>query len=130
MEWKILHHIIFSCGGASSLCVSNSKYLLIIVTLDEVIISKIANLFVVEVVLVDKGFKYLGFILKPNKYGIRDWAWLIDKFEHRFLSWSHKWLTLGGMCILVQSNLQSIAVYWMNIYMLPKNIIKRINTYI
>ena len=23
-----------------------------------------------------KGFKYLGFVLKPNSYGFKDWMWL------------------------------------------------------
>jgi len=29
------------------------------------------------------GLKYLGFVLKPNAYGIKDWSWLIEKVEKR-----------------------------------------------
>ena len=30
-----------------------------------------------------KGFKYLGFILKPNAYSFKDWLWLYKKIEGR-----------------------------------------------
>ena len=28
-----------------------------------------------------KGFKYLGFLLKPNAYSFKDWLWLYKKIE-------------------------------------------------
>ena len=31
----------------------------------------------------DKGIKYLGFIIKPNFYGIKDWKWLVKKIENK-----------------------------------------------
>jgi hypothetical protein len=29
----------------------------------------------------DEGLKYLGFYLKPDKYRITDWLWMIKKIE-------------------------------------------------
>ena len=31
----------------------------------------------------DEGFKYLGFLLKPNAYSFKDWMWLYKKIEGR-----------------------------------------------
>jgi hypothetical protein len=39
-------------------------------------------------------FKYLGFLLKPNKYGKRDWSWLLERIEARINHWSNRWLSL------------------------------------
>lgn len=35
----------------------------------------------------NEGFKYLGFPLKPNGYGRKDWEWLIYKIEVRINNW-------------------------------------------
>ena len=88
------------------------------------------RLFDVEKVSLEEGFKYLGFSLTPNNYNIKDWGWLTRKFEHRLLSWSYQWLTIGGGLIMVQTVLQSIAVYWLHLYMMPKYIIRRIKSII
>lgn len=76
----------------------------------------------------DVVFKYLGFHVKPINYNIKDWCWLIDKFENILTTCTHSWLTLGGRLVLVQLVLQSIVVFWMHLYLMPKNIIKRINS--
>jgi len=57
-------------------------------------------LFGVDVVDLDSGFKYLGFYMKLNNYGIRDYKWLIQKIEKKLANWSLEWLTLGGRLIL------------------------------
>ena len=35
------------------------------------------------------GFKYLGFLLKPNSYTFKDWMWLYQKVEYRVSSWAN-----------------------------------------
>ena len=57
------------------------------------------------------GFMYLGYFLKPLGYRVRDWHWLIQKFEHWISHWAHKLLSLGGCLTLVQAVLTSIPVY-------------------
>ena len=45
--------------------------------------------------LIDSGFKYLGFRLKPLGYGLKDWRWIIKIFEDKLSHWTHKLLSLG-----------------------------------
>jgi hypothetical protein len=59
------------------------------------------------------GFKYLGYVLKPDSYKTEDWQWLIDKYESRITHWSNKWLSLGGRFVLIKAVLESQPVYWM-----------------
>lgn len=125
-----MHKIIHSFCLASGVYMKISKSLLINATTEMNIVSKIVVSFVVEVVPIDDGFKYIGFHLKPKNYGIQDWYWLIDKFKFKLTNWSHKWLMIGGKLILVQSVLQTILSYWMHLYILPHSIINWINSII
>lgn len=78
----------------------------------------------------DEGFRYLGFDLKSNNYDIHDWDWLLTKFQKKLAGLTHRCLSLGGRLILIKSVLQSISVIWMHLFMLPKEIIHRINAII
>ena len=55
--------------------------------------------------------KYLGFYLKPCKYLMKYWDWLIAKPEQRIKNWSLRWLSKGGKITLVKSVLEAIPVY-------------------
>ena len=69
--------------------------------------------------------KYLGFYLKPCKYMLKDWDWLITKVEKRIKNWSFKWLSKVGKLILVKAVLAAIPVYWMHFW-IPVGILERI----
>ena len=69
--------------------------------------------------------KYLGFYLKPCKYLMKDWDWLIAKAEKRIKNWSFRWLPKGGKLTLVKSVLEAIPVYWMHFW-IPVGIIENI----
>ena len=69
--------------------------------------------------------KYLGFHLKPCKYLLKDWDWLIPKVEKRIKNWSYRWLSNGGKLTLVKSVLEAIPVYWMH-FLNPVGIIEKI----
>ena len=40
-----------------------------------------------------EGFKYLGYMLKPNNYHRKDWMWLVKKVDHKIGSWCYRWLS-------------------------------------
>lgn len=103
LEWNYLYQIICTFGDASSLFMNKSKSILIIALPNELSIIQITNIFKIDVVPLDCGFKYFGFIQKPNRYGTKDWCWLMDNFERRLSPWSNKWLTFGGRLLLIQS---------------------------
>ena len=46
--------------------------------------------------------KYLGFHLKPCRYLLKYWDWLIVKEEKRLKNWSFRWVTKGGKLTLVK----------------------------
>jgi hypothetical protein len=43
----------------------------------------------------------LGFILKPNSYGKRDWGWFLEKIEGRIFQWCNP--TRGGKVTSIKS---------------------------
>jgi len=66
----------------------------------------------VSFVILEDGFKYMGYFLKANCYRIVDWYKLVNKFEKRIIHRTNRWLSLGGILILVKAVLQNIPVYW------------------
>ena len=69
------------------------------------------------------GFRYLGFVLKPNKYRVVDYLWLVKKIERRIANWSYRFLSLGGRITLIKVVLLSIPVFWCSLILLSKSII-------
>ena len=83
------------------------------------------NIFSFPVDRIENGMKYLGFHLKPCRYLIKDWDWLIIKVEHRIQNWSFHWLSKGGKLILIKAVLEAIPVYWMHLWV-PMGVIDKI----
>lgn len=81
-------------------------------------IKKICNLFDISSLHFDEGFVYLGFKLKPNKYGIKDGDRLIDIFGKKLAGWTQRGLAMGGCMTLIKYVLQNISVYWMHLFIL------------
>jgi hypothetical protein len=71
-------------------------------------------------------FKYLGYYLKPGPSKSVDWSWLVAKFEKKIGLWCNKWLSLGGRLILVKAVLESLAVFWMSLEVIPKAILNKL----
>ena len=74
----------------------------------------------------DEGFKYLGFVLKPNAYSFKDWMWLYKKIEGRIGCWTYKFLSRGGRRVLLKEVLQSIPIYWATIAYILKGILQKL----
>jgi hypothetical protein len=74
----------------------------------------------------EKGFKYLGFLLKSNAYGFEDSFLLFKKEESRITLWVNIWFFRGGRLVLIKSILQGIQVYWTSIEKVPKGILTKI----
>jgi len=73
-----------------------------------------------------KGIKYLGFVLKPNGYGLKYWRWLTNKIERRIHFWCHRWFFRGGRLTLVKSVLEGMSVYWFLLAHIPKGVLEKI----
>ena len=74
----------------------------------------------------DEGFKYLGFVLKPNAYSFKYWMRLYKKIEGRIGCWNYKFLSRGGRLVILKVVLQSIRVYWATIAYILKGILQKL----
>lgn len=72
--------------------------------------------------------KYLGLPLISTKLSVADCSPIIEKIKSRVNAWSAKMLTYAGRILLVKSVLFHCQVYWSNVFILPKCIIKKIDT--
>ena len=89
-EWKCFIDVIHILCVASGMEVNSSKYCFI--APGGVVDEKITNLFPFSKVSLDEGFTYLGFSLKPNGYGKKDWNWLLVKMEKKLGLWCYRCL--------------------------------------
>ncbi|GKV39902.1 hypothetical protein SLEP1_g47602 [Rubroshorea leprosula] len=68
-------------------------------------------------------FKYLGIPI-GGRYGkIAFWKPLIDIFSKKLSKWKGRFLSLGGRITLINSVLDSLPVFWMSVYLIPKGTI-------
>ena len=110
LEWTDFDVILSTFCKASGMCISVDKSCFLFNHVDEDILGGIACVLPYKMEPIVSGFKYLGYFLKPLGYKVSDWNWLIQKYEKRIHTWTHKLLSLGGHLILVQAVLSSLPV--------------------
>jgi hypothetical protein len=71
----------------------------------------------------------LGYYLKPDRYKVEDWRWLIEKFELRINHWCNRMLSLGGRYVLVKAVLESLHVYWLALAHIPLSVLKKFDSW-
>ena len=67
----------------------------------------------------------MGFVIKRNGYGPKDWEWMLKCVSKKINSWAYQYLSLGGKMVLIVSVLQEIHVYWMTLFSIPASIFSR-----
>ena len=122
---SFLYEILQFFCRASGMRINEEKSSLLHFGLDEYEIISIQNIFSFVVADLKARLKYLGFYLKPWRYILKDWDWLVAKVEKRIKHWSFQWLSKGGKLILIKSVLEAIPVYWMHFW-IPLGIIEKI----
>lgn len=122
--WRIFYDIFDNFCKASGMLANHSKSCIYYEEDGEEMVESIGAIFSIRCAPLEMGFKYLGFHLKPNNYGIKDWTWMIEKAERRKRGWSTKWLSKGGRLTLVEAVLQQIMVFWAHLYVIPSKILK------
>ncbi|XP_074266690.1 uncharacterized protein LOC141589970 [Silene latifolia] len=73
-------------------------------------------------------FKYLGVPITAGKLGKRECQALIEKIIERIRSFVARKLSYAGRLILVKSVLTSLFTYWANIFLIPKGVMKKIDS--
>ena len=91
--------------------------------------TQLYQVFHFKLVELQEVLKYLGFVLKPNGYSIKDWGWLITKIESRIQLWRYRWLSSGERLTLVKEILDyNIPLYWHLLDHIPKGVLKKIHS--
>ncbi|KAL0282289.1 UNVERIFIED_CONTAM: Retrovirus-related Pol polyprotein from type-2 retrotransposable element R2DM [Sesamum radiatum] len=72
--------------------------------------------------------KYLGVPLTSSRLTVADCQPLIDRLTSRLAGWNHLNLSLAGRTQLIKSVLSSLHLYWASVFILPKSIIKVIES--
>lgn len=109
-EWICFSEVIkdFSKGVGMEVSLDKSCFLR---SMDDEVLAQVILLFPYRVEAFDKGFKYIGYFMKPNKYKKEDWLWLVKKVEKRIGSWCYRWLSLDGILTLLKYVLMGILMY-------------------
>ena len=81
-----LYEMLLNFCKSSGMQINDKKYALYHSGLDEYEIITIQNIFSFPVLPLVTGMKYLGFFLKPCRYVLKDWDWLIIKVEKRIMN--------------------------------------------
>ena len=72
--------------------------------------------------------RYLGVPLTSKKLSLHDCKPLIEKITERIKCWTTRFLSYAGRLQLVKSVLFGMQTYWAQIFLLPKKIVKEIET--
>ena len=123
--YQFFYEIMQTFCKVSRMLINEDKSSLLHSGLVESELITIQNIFSFPVAKLEVGLKYLGFHLKPCRYLMKDWDWLVAKVEKRIKNWSFRWLSKGGKLILVKSILEAIPVYSMHFW-IPLGIIEKI----
>ena len=90
--------------------------------------TQLYQVFHFKLVELQEVLKYLGFVLKPNGYSIKDWGWLITKIESRIQLWRYRWLSSGERLTLVKAILDyNIPLYWHLLDHIREGVLKKIS---
>lgn len=73
-------------------------------------------------------FKYLGVPLSSRKLSVHLCKPLIDKILARVQHWTARLLSYAGKLQLIKSVVFSITSYWMQIFPLPKKVLRHIES--
>ncbi|XP_072066858.1 uncharacterized protein [Arachis hypogaea] len=70
--------------------------------------------------------KYLGVPLGANPRLVKTWKPIIDKVEEKLSLWKAKILNKAGKLVLIKSVLNSLPVYYLSLYKMPKAVAEKL----
>ncbi|XP_052111685.1 uncharacterized protein LOC127743072 [Arachis duranensis] len=70
--------------------------------------------------------KYLGIPLGANPRLVKTWKPITDKVEDKLSLWKTKVLNKAGKVVLIKSVLNSLPVYYLSLYKMPKPVAKKL----
>ncbi|XP_016199813.1 uncharacterized protein LOC107640826 [Arachis ipaensis] len=70
--------------------------------------------------------KYLGISLGANPRLVKTWKPIIDKVEEKLSLWKAKVLNKAGKLVLIKSALNSLSVYYLSLFKMPKAVAEKL----
>ncbi|XP_072084417.1 uncharacterized protein [Arachis hypogaea] len=70
--------------------------------------------------------KYLGISLGANPRLVKTWKPIIDKVEEKLSMWKAKVLNKAGKLVLIKSVLNSLPVYYLSLFKMPKGVAEKL----
>jgi hypothetical protein len=71
-------------------------------------------------------FKYLGLPVGANPRSVATWEPMVEQLGRRLNSWGHKYISLGGRIILLNSVLNAIPIFYLSFLKMPSKVWRRI----
>ncbi|XP_017239669.1 uncharacterized protein LOC108212453 [Daucus carota subsp. sativus] len=65
-------------------------------------------------------FNYLGLDLARSPYNIQFWDPLVSRVRNKLSEWKSKAISLAGKVVLLQAVLDSLPIYWFNMFLIPR----------
>jgi hypothetical protein len=69
----------------------------------------------------------LGIPIHYRKFKNTDWREVEERFEKRLSSWKGKYLSIGGRLTLINSVLNSLPMYMMSFFPVPRGVLKKLD---
>ena len=68
---------------ASGMCINSEKSCFLFNNVDDGSLNRITRSLPYKTEHISSGFNYVGYFIKPMGYMVKDWFWLIKKFEKK-----------------------------------------------
>lgn len=72
--------------------------------------------------------KYLGLPLEANPRRYDSWKGVIDNVRRRLNAWKGRFLSLGRRIVLIKSVINSIPLFFMSVFRIPKKVLKELES--
>jgi hypothetical protein len=73
-------------------------------------------------------FKFLGLPVGAKLRSMSTWKPVLDKMLSKLQNWKFRYFSLGARVTLLNSVLNSIPIYYLSIYKIPKSVMKKMIT--
>ena len=101
-EWVAFKVILDTFCDASGMLINMDKSCFLHNDLDVDTLNRIYGFFPYKFEHINRGFNYLGYFIKPLGYLVKDWHWILKKFENRIHHWTFRLLSIGGRLVLIK----------------------------
>ena len=110
----------------SGLTINYEKSAIIPINCDETLVNELKMSLNCQVLSLP--IKYLGIPLGANPKKVDTWEPILERIKKKLSGWKSKLLSRAGRLVLIKSVLNSLPLYYLGIFKMPKKVIKKINS--